>query len=177
MKTPFQFFTIAALALCLTLNATAQTTRLAGADFTPDGKARLILRTELAGREYAPTAPPLDTTVLPSESQAAIAAGLAWLVSQLGEGYVWSEICLTHIPNGIPAVMSTPGEGDDPDTFIPTEITPAQDRIVAAIYGAHPDLGQSVIPQGALDLPAEIRLPLLAVWDAVEAIVTTPPES
>lgn len=166
----------ALLALCFSPPAQAQTPRLAAADFTPDSKARLILRTQTAGREYVRVPPLLDTTTLPSEAQGAIASGLAWLGSHLGEGYVWSEISLARIPNGIPAVMSEPGEGDDPETFVPVEVTPAQDRIVAAIYGAHPDLGQSVIPQGELQLPDELRVGLLAVWDGVEEIVIAPPD-
>lgn len=168
MKTPLAI--LLALLISASIGYTADPTAtptptppptMEAVDFAPGNKAALILRTEINGREYV-RVQSLDTALLPIEAQTAISAGLAWLGGQLGDGYTWTKIALRRIRNGIPA------EYDDSDP--PVEITPAQDRIVAAVYGEHPDLGQSVIPQGTLTLPPILRIGLLAIWADVEVM-------
>ena len=148
------------------------TTTLTSANFWPSGIASLALLTQTPDARSFVRVAPLTVSTLPTDAQSIIAAALSWLGSQLGDGYQWSEIALRKIPNGIPAVMSEIGDDDDPETWEPVEITPAQDDIVAAIYGEHPELGQSVISQGTLHLPDTLRIGLLAVWAGVENGIT-----
>lgn len=86
-------------------------------------------------------------------------AAIAFLGGHMPEGYVPDRIPLARITSGIPAVWS-----DDEE---PVEITPAQDDILGAVLGTHPEHGPLAIPQGEIVLPPEIRIPLLAVWDGV----------
>ena len=147
--------------------------KLYSAEFHPTGVARLAIESIIGGRSFV-LSRLLDTTTLPTDAQSTIGASLAWLGSQLGEGYIWSSIVLRRVPDGNPATYSAIGDDDDPETFAPVIIAPACDSIVAAIYGSHPDLGQSVIPQGALVIPFDLLGGLLAVWDGVEQLLQTP---
>lgn len=134
--------------------------KLTSVTFSPSGVIGARFLTRAADQEFVKVRP-IAVTGLPAEAQSIIESALVWLGGQLGAGYEWSDIALRKIPGGIPATYT---EDEEPE-----QISPAGDDIAAAIYGEHPDLGQSVIPQGTLELPAEIRIGLLAVWDSVES--------
>ena len=143
-------------------------TTIQSIDFLPPATAELHILRVVGGVSYRPTLP-LDLGSLPAEAQAVIAAAAEFLSSHLPEGYVPDRIPLTRLPGGILAVWSTPLPDDDPETFIPEEITPAFDDILGSVLGSHPAHGPVAIPQGQIILPPEIRIALLQVWGGVEA--------
>jgi hypothetical protein len=106
-------------------------------------------------------------------------SGSEWFDVVLSANGAWAPRGWTVSPTNYPpdggrlrvlgAYVTSGAPDPDPETWEPQEITPAQDDIVAAIYGEHPDLGQSVISQGTLHLPDSLRIGLLAVWAGVES--------
>lgn len=125
-------------------------------DYSPSGSLRLQLSMEVAGRAFGSSAS-LSLADFTEEQQASASAALGWLAAQLGELEL-ELIILGRWTNGTPAIL---------DSETGEEITPATDRIVAAVQGRSA-AGSTMIPQGELAPTAEISLALLALWDAIE---------
>lgn len=129
---------------------------LTSIDFTPPARLQLQLSQEVGGRAFCSSAV-LSFAELTEAQQASASAALGWLAAQLGELEL-ELIILGRWPNGTPAIL---------DSETGEEITPATDRIVAAVQGKS-SAGSTMIPQGELAPTAEISLALLALWDAIE---------
>lgn len=118
---------------------------------------RLQLSEEISGRNFNSSAT-LSLADFPEDQQTIATQALGWLAAQLGELELQC-IILEKWPNGTPQVL-------DPETG--AEISPASDRIVAAVEGRS-SAGSIMIAQGELAPPLEISAALLALWAAIEA--------
>jgi hypothetical protein len=143
-------------------------TTIQSIDFLPPATAELHILRSVGGVPYRRTES-LDMTTRPPASQSVVGACIAHIASALPSGYQPERIALSRVPGGIPAVWSTPGPDDDPETYEPVEITPAQVAVLGGILGNHPEHGSLAIPQGTVGLPDDLRIALLAEWAAVEA--------